>query len=144
MKHSKIRPPGYSSKTDEAQIHRDIESALKAQTNATIIAENITVSGSIFGTGDVLIYGTVAGKIIINGAVTVAGKGAVKGPIQADAVYVAGSVEGDITAKKCLHLKMTGSIVGDVVVSSFTIEDGGVFNGRSKMTKPGEEPVILY
>ena len=113
-------------------------------TDTAVIAKDITAAGDLRGTGAVLVEGAVTGKIILKGAVTVAGSGIVRGPIQADSVYVAGCVEGDIIAKKCLRLEMTGSITGNVTVSSFVIEDGGYFNGRSQMTKPGEEPLILY
>ena len=145
MKHNKIRPPGYPAKPDPAQANRDVVSELDDQTDASMIAENITVCGDLCGNGTVLVHGTVIGKIILNdGAVTVTRKGTVKGLIQADTVHVSGSVEGNIIAKKCLRLEMAGCIIGDVTVNSFIIEDGGIFNGQSKMIKSGEEPIIIY
>ncbi len=88
--------------------------------------------------------GTVIGGIGLDGTVTVARSGTVRGPIEADMVYVSGCVVGDITAKTSLRLEMTGSITGDVTMRSFTISDGGYFNGQSHMTESGAEPVILY
>ena len=110
----------------------------------TVILGSVTVTGSILGRDDVLIEGTVVGDIQVEGSVTVAAGGMVKGPIQADAVIVAGAVEGNIAARTRIQLQMTGSIQGDVTTRSFTIEDGSYFNGRSHMTKPGEEPEFLY
>lgn len=110
----------------------------------TIIAKDITISGRLHGTGNVLIEGTVIGGTKLDGVVNVARSGTVKGPIEANTVNVAGCVVGDVTAKACLRLEMTGSITGDVTMSSFTIEDGGYFNGQSHMTNSGTEPVILY
>ena len=113
------------------------------QTDTTVIAKEMTLSGDFVGAGTILIEGTVIGGIKLDGAVTVAGTGVVKGPIKADTVSVAGCVEGDIVARTSLRLEMTGSITGDVTIRSFIIEDGGYFNGRSRMTS-GAEPVIVY
>ena len=114
------------------------------QADTTVITKGTTVSGELCGTGNVLVEGTVTGGIRVAGTVTVAGTGLVKGPIGAQDVCVAGSVTGDITARAAVRLEMTGSITGSVTMRSFTIEDGGYFNGRSHMTASGAEPVILY
>ena len=118
--------------------------AEEQRANTTVITGSTAVSGELFGTGSVLVEGTVAGGIKVYGTVTVARSGAVKGPIEAEAVCVAGSVTGDITARAALRLEMTGSITGSVTMRSFTIEDGGYFDGQSHMTEWGAEPVILY
>ena len=112
--------------------------------DATTIAQDMGVTGSVYGQGSVLVEGTVIGEIRVTGHVTVAKTGVVKGPIEGDVVSVAGAVEGDIAARTRLQLEMTGSILGDVTTCSFAIADGSYFNGRSHMTKPGEEPVFLY
>lgn len=144
MKHDNKQSIRYSPKLNEPQEQRTNPSASDPTIATTFIANDVTVSGDLCGTGDVMIEGTVNGKIKLNGTVTVAEAGFVKGPIIAVSVYVAGSVEGNIATKDCLRLEMTGSVTGDVVVGSFIIEDGANFNGRSHMTKPGEEPVIEY
>lgn len=126
------------------QAQQDAASGPAEQGAVTSIAEDMTASGTLSGSGTLLVEGTVVGKIKLNGAVTVAGTGIVKGPIEADTVRIAGRVEGDITARTKLLLDMSGSIKGDVTTCSFTIEDGGYFNGRSHMTKAGREPVVVY
>ena len=109
-----------------------------------MIIKSTIVSGELYGTGSVLIEGTFLGRIRVDGTVTVARSGVVKGPIQAGDVCVAGNVTGDISARTALRLEMTGSITGNVTMRSFTIEDGGCFDGQSHMTASGAEPVILY
>ena len=121
-----------------------MDGTAEQRSDTTIITKNTAVSGELRGTGSVLVEGTVAGGIRVDGTVTVAGSGVVRGPIEAGTVRVAGSVTGDITAWAAVRLEMTGSITGDVTMRSFTIEDGGYFNGRSHMTATGAEPVILY
>ena len=112
--------------------------------DTTVLLRDVTVTGELYGTGDVLIEGTLLGGISVDGTVTVARSGVVKGPIRAGDVSVAGSVTGDITAGAALRLEMTGSITGNVTMRSFTIEDGGCFDGQSHMTASDAEPVILY
>lgn len=112
--------------------------------DTTVITKSTALSGELRGTGSVLIEGTVTGAVRVDGTVTVAGSGMVKGPIEAQDVCVAGSVTGDITARAAVRLEMTGSITGSVTMRSFTIEDGGYFDGQSHMTATGAEPVILY
>ena len=112
--------------------------------DTTVILSGTTVSGELYGADNVLIEGTFLGGIRVKGTVTVAGSGVVKGPIEAEDVSVAGTVTGDIAARATLRLEMTGSITGDVTMRTFTIEDGGCFDGRSHMTALGAEPVILY
>ena len=118
--------------------------AEEQRADTTVITKDATVFGELSGTGNVLVEGTLTGGIKVNGTVTVAGSGVVKGPIGAEDVRVAGSVMGDITARAAVRLEMTGSITGSVTMRSFTIEDGGYFNGQSHMTASGAEPVILY
>ena len=118
--------------------------AEEPRADTTVILKNTTVSGELYGAGSVLIEGAVLGGIRVDGTVTVARSGVMNGPIQAGDVCVAGSVTGDISARAALRLEMTGSITGDVTMRSFTIEDGGCFDGQSHMTATGAEPVILY
>ena len=126
------------------QPARPLAEAEQQPADTTVIVRRTTVSGQLYGTGSVLIEGTFLGGIRVDGIVTVARSGVVKGPIRAGDVCVAGSVTGDIAARSALRLEMTGSITGDVTMRSFTIEDGGCFDGQSHMTATGAEPVILY
>lgn len=112
--------------------------------DTTVISKAMTVSGDLCGTGSILVEGAVNGGIRVDGTVTVAKSGQVKGPIQAEDVCVAGSVTGDIAARAVLRLEMTGSVTGSATMRSFIIEDGGYFDGQSHMTATGAEPVIVY
>ena len=112
--------------------------------DTTVITKSTALSGELYGPGHVLVEGAVTGGIRVDGTVTVAASGRVSGPVEAENVCVAGSVTGDITARAAVRLEMTGSIAGSVTMRSFTIEDGGHFDGQSHMTALGAEPVILY
>lgn len=101
----------------------------------TVIAKDLTVTGTLRGDGVVQIEGRVEGEVSLKGYVIVSDTGVIKGPIEADVIRIAGSVEGNIIAHDHLRLEKTGSVVGDVTTVSFVIEDGGRLNGRTTMIK---------
>lgn len=101
----------------------------------TVIAKDLTVTGTLRGDGVVQIEGRVEGEVNLKGYVIVSPTGVIKGPIEADVIRIAGSVEGNIIARDHLRLEKTGSVEGDVTTVSFVIEDGGWLNGRTTMVK---------
>lgn len=107
--------------------------------NSTIIAQGITFTGVIRGEGNVQVEGRLDGEIDLKGGVVVAAGGMVQGPITADAVRVAGDVQGSITAREHLCLERTGGIHGDVTTASLVVENGRL-DGSSTMLAPPERP----
>ena len=115
---------------------RQQESLPPAKVASTLITQGVTINGTIKGEGVVQVEGVVEGEFNMVGAVIVAESGLVRGPITADVVRVAGQVEGNVTAREHMRLEPSGSIVGDVATASLVVEDGGILNGRSTMTRP--------
>lgn len=107
--------------------------------SSTVIAQGITFTGVIRGEGSVQIEGRLEGEIDLRGGVVVAAGGMVQGPIVADAVRVAGDVQGSITARDHLCLERTGGIHGDVTTASLIVENGRL-DGSSTMLDPPERP----
>ena len=107
--------------------------------NNTVIAQGITFTGTIRGEGSVQVEGRLEGEIDLKGSVVVAAGGMVQGPITADAVRVAGDVQGSITAREHLCLERTGGIHGDVTTASLIVENGRL-DGSSTMLTPPERP----
>ena len=106
----------------------------------TVIAKDLTVTGTLQGDGVVQIEGTVEGEISLRGYVIVAATGVVRGPIEAEVIRIAGSVEGDLTAHDHLRLEKTGSVVGNVTTVSLIVEEGGWLNGRTTMVRTAATP----
>ncbi|MBD5133730.1 MAG: polymer-forming cytoskeletal protein [Clostridiales bacterium] len=110
---------------------------------STVIAQGITVTGTIRGEGVVQVEGVVDGEFDMTGAVIVAETGLVRGPVTADVVRVAGRIEGSVRAREHMRLEPTGSLEGDVTTASLVVEDGGSLNGRCAMVKaPVLEPEL--
>lgn len=104
----------------------------------TVIAKDLTVTGTLRGDGVVQIEGRVEGEVSLKGYVIVSPTGVIKGPVEADVIRIAGIVEGNIIAHDHLRLEKTGSVLGDVTTVSFVIEDGGQLNGRTTMVKEAQ------
>jgi cytoskeletal protein CcmA (bactofilin family) len=97
---------------------------------ASVIAAGAVVSGSITAPGDIQVEGQVIGDVRC--ATAVIGKdGDVKGNVVAETATIRGRVIGDVRART-IQLASTGSVEGDLSHAVLIIEEGGVFEGRSK------------
>lgn len=127
-----------------AEESKPQESLPPAKVASTLIAQGVTIKGTIEGEGVVRVEGVVEGQFNTVGAVIVADTGLVRGPISADVVQIAGRVEGDIVAREHLRLEQTGALIGDVTTASLVVEDGGMLNGRAAMSRaPEPDPELL-
>ena len=99
----------------------------------TIIGSGLTVEGEITSDEDVVVTGTVRGKLSVEGAVTVDAGAQVEADISAGSLQVGGSVTGNVAAGDRVDLLAGGRLVGDVKASRLTIADGASFKGNVDM-----------
>jgi cytoskeletal protein CcmA (bactofilin family) len=90
--------------------------------------------GQLYIEGDLHVSGTVEGEVEATGNVDVAEGATVKASLSGRDVGVSGQVNGSVTASKKLVVSRSGSLTGDVRVSSLVIQDGATFNGNVQMT----------
>lgn len=112
------------------------EEPASTRAGSTIIAQGVTLTGTLRGEGVIQVEGIVEGEFDMTGAVIVAESGLIRGPVTADAVRVAGRVEGNVSAREHMRLASSGSLDGDVKTASLVVEDGGILNGRCTTVKP--------
>ena len=96
----------------------------------TVIGERIFVEGEISGDDDLLVHGTVRGRVACGGNVSVDPSGAVEADVRASHVEIAGSVEGDVVAAEKVEIRPGGRAVGDLRAPRILISDGAVFKGN--------------
>ena len=99
----------------------------------TIIGSGLTVEGEITSDEDVVVTGTVRGKLSVEGAVTVDAGALVEADISAGSLQVGGSVTGNVAAGDRVDLLGGGRLIGDVKASRLTIADGALFKGNVDM-----------
>ncbi|WP_333585583.1 bactofilin family protein [Phenylobacterium sp.] len=113
----------------------DAATPRKAPKVASLIAEHMTLEGSISGEGELHVDGVIRGDVRI-GKLTIGDTGHVEGSIFAEAVEARGRVIGAITAKQ-VRLYGTSYVDGDITHEQLAMETGAFFQGRSlKFQKP--------
>lgn len=98
----------------------------------TLIGHNTTLEGTIKAEGTVRVNGNITGELIITGNVIIGDSCTIKGNIKAENAYIAGTVQGNITATGQLHMTSTAKVLGDISVKHVIIDEGAVFNGHCK------------
>jgi cytoskeletal protein CcmA (bactofilin family) len=99
----------------------------------TVLGPGINWKGDLRGKGGVRIEGSLEGEVAVRGMVIVGETGRVTcEAIIADRVIVAGAVNGKIKSEK-LEIRATGRVYGDVIVQSFSTEEGAFLRGKVTM-----------
>lgn len=99
----------------------------------TFIGSSIVIDGEISGEEDLVIQGTVKGKIALKESLYVEQSGVVEADIATQNVDVSGQVTGNITASDKVELKAECRVTGDVKAPRILIADGASFKGNVDM-----------
>jgi cytoskeletal protein CcmA (bactofilin family) len=99
----------------------------------TIIGDGLTVEGEITTDEEVVVHGTVRGKLTSADAVSIGASGVVEADVTGTTLSIAGQVTGDVVATERVDLQAGGKLVGDVKAARLTIADGASFKGNVDM-----------
>lgn len=135
---SKINEPG--PKADDAAAKPGIPemprpsaasdfkpSAPKAKPPASVLSQDLHITGNIKTTGDVQVEGTVEGDIRAH-LLTIGESATIKGEVVADDVVVNGRIVGRVRGLK-VRLTATARVEGDIIHKTIAIESGAHFEG---------------
>ena len=100
---------------------------------STVIGHGITVEGEISADDEVVIQGTVRGKITGREAVVIEQGAVVEADVSAASIVVGGQVTGNIAVADRIDLQTGARLVGDVKAARITIADGASFKGNVDM-----------
>jgi cytoskeletal protein CcmA (bactofilin family) len=104
----------------------------------TVIGTSIVIDGEISGGEDLVILGTVKGKISLKESLFVESSGVIEADIETANVEVSGHVTGNIAASEKVELKADCKVVGDIRSPRILIADGAVFKGSVDMEIKGK------
>ncbi|MBI3243981.1 MAG: polymer-forming cytoskeletal protein [Chloroflexi bacterium] len=136
------RPGGKDSSQSDSSLIPAFSNSHKIQ---TVIGPGSTLNGTIVAEGGARIDGSFDGNLSVKGPLVIGEGARVVADISAESVSVAGSVKGNITAKR-VDIMRTGRIYGDLITGAFTTEEGGFLRGQVRMTDgttPEEETPIF-
>ena len=99
----------------------------------TVIGGSIVIDGEISGEEDLVIRGTVKGRVVLRENLIVEDSGVVEADIETQTVTVSGQVTGNIQAGERVEISSGGRMVGDIKSPRILIADGAVFKGNVDM-----------
>jgi cytoskeletal protein CcmA (bactofilin family) len=100
---------------------------------STVIGAGIIIEGEIVTDEDVVVLGTVRGKVSAKEGVTIQQGATVEADIVGAGLVVAGTLTGNITAADRVDLQAGARVVGNVKAARVTIADGAQFKGNVDM-----------
>lgn len=103
-----------------------------------LLGKGAKFEGRLIFEGVVRIDGDFTGDIFSQDTLVIGADSKVFAQIDADAVIVAGHVEGEIRASTRVEIQAGGYIRGSVRAPIFKIEEGGMFDGTTQMLPNGE------
>ncbi len=111
----------------------------------TIIGEQITIDGIIQGKEDLLIEGSVKGRIEVETHhLTVGSRGQVEAEIQASNVTISGRLVGNINAAGKVEITKEADFNGEIKAKSISVEDGAYLKAVIELKRePEKKPVTV-
>jgi cytoskeletal protein CcmA (bactofilin family) len=111
----------------------------------TIIGEQIIIDGAIRGKEDLLIEGSVKGRIEVETHhLTVGPKGQVEAEIQAANVTISGRLVGNINAAEKVKITKDADFNGEITARSISVEDGAFLKAVIELKRePHKKPVSV-
>lgn len=106
----------------------------------TVISQAVRFEGTLSGSGEILVNGTVQGTIEGSASITVEAPGKVTATIHGRTVTVAGTVKGNMSADERIELGATARVEGDITAPRILIRDGASFKGQVNMRSPAPRP----
>ena len=100
---------------------------------STVIGAGIIIEGEVSTDEDVVVQGTIRGKLHAKDGVTVDAGGVVEADVQAGPIRISGSVTGNLTSSDRVDLLHGARVVGNVKAARITIADGAQFKGSVDM-----------
>ncbi len=112
------------------------KSSAKVTDFSTCIAEGSEIEGKFTFSGTVMLNGRLRGEIISNDSLVIGEKGVVNASIRAGIVQIAGELVGDVNASDRVELMENSRVYGDVNAPVVIINEGALFEGQCRMTRP--------
>ncbi len=100
---------------------------------STVIGAGITIEGEVTTDEDVVIHGTIRGKLTTKESISIEEGANVEADITGGPLRIAGSVTGNIHSSDRVDLQAGARVIGNVKAARLTIADGAQFKGNVDM-----------
>jgi len=107
--------------------------------NVSIIGESLHFKGELSAGEDLIIEGTVEGKINQGKCcLTLTPKGKILADVRATKIFIEGYVKGNLHATVGVTVRASGQVEGNIVAPKVALEEGATFNGSIEMRSPAD------
>ncbi|MBL8959740.1 MAG: polymer-forming cytoskeletal protein [Gemmatimonadetes bacterium] len=96
----------------------------------SLIGAQLAIEGKIQGAGHVRIAGRFTGDVQVEGNLTIEAGATVHGGVTANAVIIAGELQGNVLQAASVELLSTGVMVGDLRAGSLVVAAGSRMRGH--------------
>ncbi|MCC6209246.1 MAG: polymer-forming cytoskeletal protein [Gammaproteobacteria bacterium] len=103
----------------------------------TLIGSATRLTGTLRGSENCIVNGTVEGHCEIDGTLVVGETGRWHGNIAATLAIISGEVVGDIVAGEKLELSSSARVTGNITSPVVAMAEGAIHQGGIKMTREG-------
>ena len=103
-----------------------------SQTQRPLLARGTEFRGLVVIHGNARIEGCVRGEIVGAERLEISEAGTVEARVEAEEVIVAGSLEGEVRARRRVELLATARVRGTIETPRLALADGALFEGRCR------------
>ena len=100
---------------------------------STVIGHGLTVDGEIEGAEEVVVLGTVKGKLSARDHVAIESGANVEAEVEGKHVTVAGRLTGDVRASERVEIRSEARMSGNIHAPRIQIAEGAAFRGNVEM-----------
>ena len=100
---------------------------------SSIIGSSMVIDGEVGGDEDLVVQGTVRGRLSSGRTLIIEAGAVVEAEIRAKVVEIAGHVIGNVQATERVELKSSACVVGDIRAPRINIAEGASFKGNVDM-----------
>lgn len=130
----------------ESQVipFKDIPETVRSEPDSgspsvSVIGETLHFKGELSAGEDLIIEGTVEGKINQGKCcLTLKPNGKLLANVNATKIFIEGKVKGDLHATVSVTVRASGDVKGNIVAPKVALEEGATFNGAIEMRDPGD------
>ncbi|MGE4651465.1 MAG: polymer-forming cytoskeletal protein [Myxococcota bacterium] len=106
----------------------------KGDDSVANIGESIVFKGDLSGQEDLVLEGTVEGRVELpDNQLTIGATGRAHAELNAKTIVVVGRVTGNIRASERIEIQTSGIVEGDVSAPCLVVAEGAVVNGSIEM-----------
>ncbi len=130
----------------ESQVipFKDVSESVRHSSGATnpavsVIGESLHFKGELSAGEDLIIEGTVEGKINQGKCcLTLKPNGKIIANVDATKIFIEGTVKGNLYASVSVTVRDTGNVRGNIIAPKVALEEGATFNGSIEMRSPSQ------